>query len=221
MSLLIALVTLYGFGRTVGDKLIHPLIPRPFILHVHAALFSAWIAFFIFQAALVQTHNVRLHRITGWFGAAIGVCIFVVGIWTAISMAHFKILHFPARYPDLALLISFYDITAFAIPFALAIYWRSKPEIHRRLMLVSFCALMAAAFGRFPIPPGVRALVFFYVAVDLLLLLGVARDLIITRRVHPVYIYSLAAFVVCQFAVGHAVYHHSTYWRSIAHAILD
>jgi hypothetical protein len=30
-----------------------------------------------------------------------------------------------------------YDITAFAIPFALAIYWRTEPERHRRLMLVA------------------------------------------------------------------------------------
>jgi hypothetical protein len=221
MSLLIALITAYGFGRTIGDKLIHPLVPRPFVLYVHAALFSAWVAFFIVQSALVRTGNVGWHRITGWFGAAVGASVVVVGIWTAIAMARFNIEHFHARYADLALLVSFYDISAFAIPFALAIYWRRRPELHRRLMLISMCALMAAAFGRFPIPPHVRPLVFFYAAVDSLLLAGIARDLIVAKRAHPVYIYGLVGFVACQLTVAHAIYHHSNYWLRIAHAILN
>jgi len=38
----------------------------------------------------------------------------------------------------------------FAVPVALAIYWRKKPEFHRRLMLIASCALADAAFGRSP-----------------------------------------------------------------------
>jgi hypothetical protein len=221
MSLLIAVITAYGFSRTIGDKLIHPLVPRPFVLYLHAALFSAWIAFFIVQSALVRTGHVGRHRITGWFGVGVGAGVLVVGIWTAIAMARFNIQHFHARYADLALLISFYDISAFAVPFALAIYWRRRPELHRRLMLISMCALMAAAFGRFPIPPHIRPLVFFYAAVDFLLLAGIARDLIVAKHASPVYIYGLVAFVACQFTVAHAIYHHSSYWLRIAHAILN
>ena len=142
MSLLIAVVVSYGFSRTAGERLIHPAIPRPFILYLHAALFSAWVAFFIAQSALVRTGNLRLHRRMGWFGAALGTAMFVIGIWTAIAMAQFNIAHFHAHYAGLALLVSFYDIFAFAVPFALAIYWRRRPEFHRRLMLVAACALI-------------------------------------------------------------------------------
>jgi hypothetical protein len=221
MSLLIAIITVYGFGRTVGDKLIHPLIPRPPVLYLHAALFSAWVAFFIVQSAFVRTGNLHWHRTAGWVGAFIGAGVLLVGIWTAVTMARFNLSHLHFRYADLSLLISLYDICAFAIPFALAIYWRKRSELHRRLMLVSICALMAASFGRFPIPAGIRPVVFFYVAVDLLLVLGMARDLMLTKRIHPVYLCGLAAFVVCQFAVAHVIYHHAMYWRSVAHSILD
>jgi len=62
-------------------------------------------------------------------------------------MARFNNLH--SRYPEANLLISFFDISAFTIPFALAIYWRNKTEFHRRLQFLAFCALTAAAFGRF------------------------------------------------------------------------
>lgn len=61
----------------------------------------------------------------------------------------------------------------------------------------------------------------FYIAVDCLLVLGIVRDAILTKRVHPVYMYSLAGFLVCQFTVAHAIYHQSAYWLKVAHAILD
>jgi hypothetical protein len=220
MSLLIAVVVLYGFGRTVDEKLIHPAIPRPIVLYLHAIIFSTWVVFFIVQSGLVRVGNLQLHRSIGWFGAALGAATFVIGIWTAITMARFNIVHLHARFADLALLVSFYDIVAFGIPFALAIYWRRQPEFHRRLILIATCALMSAAFGRFPVPPHVRPAVFFYACVDFLVLLGVVRDLIVVRLVHPVYLYALPTFVVCQIVVVHAIYQHSPTWLRIAHWIL-
>jgi hypothetical protein len=221
MSLLIAAVVVLGFSRTVGEKLIHPAIPRPFVLYLHAGIFAGWVVFFISQTALVRTGNVRLHRLMGWFGSVLGAAVLVLGIATAITMARFNVRYLNSRYAGLALLVSFYDIAAFAIPFALAIYWRKRPEFHRRLMLVATCALTAAAFGRLPIPPHVRPAVFFYTCVDLLILLAVTRDWIVDRRIHRVYLYALPAFIVCQVVVVHTVYHHSPYWLTIAHTILN
>jgi hypothetical protein len=221
MSWLIALIVLYGFSRTVGDKLLHPLIPRPSILYWHAVVFSAWILFFVVQSALVRTGRVAWHRITGYAGAVLGGLVFVIGIWTAIAMARFNAAHVRFLYAALSLLISLYDISAFAVPFALAIVWRKRPELHRRLLLISMCALTAAAFGRFPIPAGVRALIVFYVPVDLLLMAGIARDWIVLKRPHPVYFYALTAFALCQSTVAHAVYHHSASWLRAAHALID
>ena len=106
--------------------------------------------FYIVQSALVRTGNVRIHRVLGWFGVALGVAIPVVGTITAVTMRRFDLLD-----PDLArraplLRTALLDLTSFTIPFALAIYWRTKPELHRRLMLIASCALTAAAFVRFP-----------------------------------------------------------------------
>jgi hypothetical protein len=221
MAWLIAIVVVWGFSRTVGEKLIHPAVPRPFLLYLHAGIFSGWVAFFILQTTLVRTGKVRWHRWMGWFGGVLGAAVAMVGISTAITMARFNIRNFHSRYAGEALLVSFYDMAAFAISFALAVYWRGKPDFHRRLMLVATCALTAAAFGRFPIPPHVRSAVFFYACVDLLIFLGVARDLIVDRRVHQVYLYALPAFVICQGVVVYTVYHHSPYWLRLAHPILD
>jgi len=221
MSLLIACVVASGFSRTVDKKLIHPDIPRPFVLYLHAAFFSAWVAFLIVQSALVQSGRIRSHRMLGWFGVALGTATFVVGVRTAITMTRFNILHYHARYADLSLLISFYDIIAFGIPFALAVIWRKRPEFHRRLMFIATCALTSAAFGRLPIPPHVRHSVFFYSCVDVLILLGLVRDWLVNRRIHPVYLCALPASILCQVAVVHAIYSHSPMWLRIAHSILN
>src|SRR5437773_11275651 len=85
-------------------------------------------------------------------------------------MSRFNALKLHQANTKADLVVPRFDMVAFSIPFALAVYWRKKPEIHRRLILVATCALTAAAFGRFPgnlLPP-----VFFYAGVDLLILLG-------------------------------------------------
>ncbi len=218
MSLLIAVIVLYGFSHTVDKNLIHATPPRPFLLYVHAVVFSAWVAFFILQSALVRTHNLRLHRTVGWFGVALGSAVFVVGIWTAIVMSRFMILHFHPNHAVATLWLSFYDVSAFAVSFALAILWRKKPEYHRRLILLGTCALMSAAFARFPLRW--MSPQFFFVGVDLLVLLGVARDLIVNRRIHRVYLVGLPAFVLCQIVVLHIILHNPPYAVNIANAIL-
>jgi hypothetical protein len=232
MSLAIAMIVVYGFSQTARAAFIHPSIARPLVLYVHAAVFSGWVLFFIFQSALVRTGMVRWHRRIGWIGVGLGVAMLVVGIDTAITMARFNILHFHSRYPEGALLISFFDITAFTIPFALAIYWRTKPEFHRRLQLMATCALTAAAFGRFPqLSPsmgpnhtvaalGFRIWLALYAGVDLLIAIAALRDLLVTRRIHPAYLYGLPAFVLGQAAALYALMHHPAWWLKTARLVL-
>jgi hypothetical protein len=219
MSLLIVVVVAFGFSQTIDMNLIHPTIPRPFLLYVHAALFTGWLAFFILQSALVRTSNVRIHRAIGTFGIAMGVGIPVLGVATALTMTRFDIeqLHNPTAATDM--IIPLFDMVAFTSTFILAIFWRKKPELHRRLILVATCALTAAGFGRFPawiLPPSI-----FYAGVDLLILLGVARDLIVNRKVHAVYVYVLPAFIVGQTVALYAALHRPALWVSIAHMILS
>ena len=218
MSLLIPAVVVYGFSFTLDKNLIHPVIPRPLILYVHAAIFSGWLVFFMLQSALVRTHNVHWHRRIGWFGVALGVMIPVLGVSTAINMGRFDILSLHSTKAESVLMIPLFDMVAFTGTFALAIYYRKKPEFHRRLILMATCALTAAAFGRFPERLLPRDL--FYGGVDLLILLGVVRDMIVNRSVHRVYFYVLPAFILGQTIVTYTVYHHLPYWLRIAHAIL-
>ena len=220
MSTLIAGLVIYGFSLTIGRNLIHPTVPRPRILFVHAATFFAWVVLFVGQTALIQTKHVRWHRRLGLAGLVLGVAIPLVGIATALAMARFNVLHgvHGAEHAAAFLIIPINDMVAFGVAFALAIWWRKKPEFHRRLMLVATCCLTAAAFARFPFItiPEIR----WYGGVDVLILLGVLHDLVVLRKVHAVYCYAVPLIVLGQVATMSFFLRHTPQWMLIAHWLI-
>jgi hypothetical protein len=220
MSLLVAAVVIYGFSHTVDQNLVHATPARPWLLWLHGALFSAWVGFFILQSALVRTRNVPLHRKLGWLGAALAVAMTVVGFATAIVMRRFDMKFEPADVagPAAFLIVPFWDVTCFSVFFWLAVTWRKKPELHRRLMLIATCVLTSAAWGRMPNPT--LAYVWFYSGVDALILLGVLRDLFVMKRVHRVYWYALPVLIVGQVFVMRTLLSGAAWWTRIASWIL-
>jgi hypothetical protein len=218
MSLAMTVVVVYGFSRTMGERIIHPKTPPPTVLYIHAVVFYGWLAFFISQSALIRTKNVKLHRTAGWFGVALGVVIPVLGISTAITMNRIRFFVRHEADAPAFMLVPFFDILCFTITFVLAIYWRKRPEFHRRLILIASCALTAAGWGRFP--GSFFQGNYFYAGVDALILLGVVRDWIVSRSVHVVYRYALPAFIVGQTFVMYTIATNQAYWLKIADAIL-
>ena len=216
MSLLAVALVLAGFGRTVNGNLLHADLPRPGILWVHAAAFSTWVLFFVLQSALVRTHNVRVHRSLGWFGAALGTFMVPLGLTTAVIMARFKFHQLHQADAALFLSVPFLDITCFATFFTLAVYWRKKPELHRRFIFLATSVLLAAAVGRLPYLDHSS---FFYAGVDAVILLGVVRDLLVNRRVHLIYRIALPALILMQTCAAYLAFGAPAWWSRIAHAI--
>jgi hypothetical protein len=216
MSLLVVTTVLFGFSHTVNSNLLHADVPRPFILWIHAAAFSTWVLFFLLQSALVRTHNVRVHRTLGWFGAALGTIMVPLGITTAIIMKRFEVHQLHDATAALFLSIPFTDITCFAIFFTLAVYWRRKPELHRRFIFIATSVLLAAAFGRFPY---LDTHPLFYVGVDAVILLGVVRDLLVNRRVHTIYRIALPALIIVQATAVYLFLGTPAWWVRVAHTI--
>jgi hypothetical protein len=216
MSLLIAVVVVYGFSHTIGRNLLHPSPIPPFILTIHAIVFPGWVLFFILQTSLVRSRNVRLHRTLGWFGVALAVGVLVIGYLTATGMDRFLLQRFHGAEIPAFLIIQLMDLSCFAVPFALAVYWRRRPEFHRRLMLIASCGLTDAAFGRFPLLP----LAFSPAGVDALVFLGILRDLIVDRRIHKVYLYAFPLLIVVQIFCVQTYLHALPWWVHIGKALL-
>ncbi|HXB61219.1 MAG TPA: hypothetical protein VNU94_00035 [Acidobacteriaceae bacterium] len=217
MSLVIAMVVVYGFSHTVNQNLFHPNPIPPVILWCHAIAFCGWVVFFIVQSALVRTHNVKIHRKLGWFGLVLGIVMILLGVTTAVTMAKFHVkagggFGSPAAF----LVIPLHDMLQFAMFFTLAIWWRKRPEWHRRFILIASCVLTAAAWGRTPFIP----FPWFYIGVDALVLLGAARDWIVMKRIHPIYLWALPVMMVAQTIAVHILLHQPAAWMAFAHWLM-
>lgn len=219
MSLLFAAIVVDGFRRTVDSNLFHPAVPRPFILWIHASAFSGWVIFFICQSTLVRIRKVSWHRSIGWFGAGLAAVMVPLGVATAIVMARFDAVQLHQNKSDAYAFLSvpFYDMIAFGVLIALAIYWRTKPELHRRLVFIATCGLMDAAVARFDYMFDYN---LFFPCLDLLILLGVARDLVVDRRVHKAYVYALPFLIVGQCLAVYLWRQNPSWWQGITRAIL-
>jgi len=117
------------------------------------------------------------------------------------------------------LAVSVFDMVAFAVLFWSAIWYRRRPDYHRRLMLMATCGLTVAAFARFPselMPDNA-----WYLAVDMLILAGVARDLFIEHRLHPIYGIGLPALMLGQAAAMWIYITRPGPWLAIARILLQ
>jgi hypothetical protein len=217
MSLVLAVLVIAGFSRTVNTSLFHASPPRPFLLWMHGAAFSTWIVFFIAQSALVRAHKVSVHRLLGWFGAGLAAVMVVLGFTIAVVMTRFDILVLHQEDVASFLSIPFGDMILFGSCMAMAIYWRKKPEYHRRLVFVASCQLMDAAIGRFDFMFNHS---LFFPALDGLILLGMARDWMVDGRPHKVYLYALPAMMVMQTFATYTWRVNPGWWAGITHAIL-
>jgi hypothetical protein len=221
MAVLIALSVVTGFSFTIGDNLfhpVHPAIPRPPILYVHASLFFAWVALFVFQTSLVRSRNVQLHRRVGLWAIGLGTAMIIVGVATAIILRKYRIAHDPAETPAF-LSIPFNDLSEFAVAFALGITWRKNREFHRRLMLLAVIALTGAAFARLPLPM-MQTPWYWYTFTDALLAICVLRDLVLLRRIHPVFLYGVPLFLIGEYSAAYLFLHPPAMWLAICRVIL-
>ncbi len=216
MTLLMAVLSLWAFSNTVAVRLLHATPPRPLLLWFHAAAFAAWIALFIAQSALVRVHKIRVHRTLGWFGAALAAIMVVSGFVVSIVMVRFEI---SVLHQNVASFLSILwcDMIIFGACMALAIYLRKRPEYHRRLVFLASCQLMQATFVRFHYL-GYHNL--FFPALDLLIVAGIVRDIIVDVRINRVYLYTFPAMILLQAFCSYLQRVNPNWWQAVTQAVL-
>jgi hypothetical protein len=222
MALLMAAVIIYGFSHTISDNLFHPSIPRPRLLYVHAALFSAWLTLYILQTGLVASRNAALHRRLGRAWVVIGAAMPFIGVATGIVMRRFDVIHNHENAAFIAVIL--WDMIAFSTLFLLAVLSRKRPEYHRRFMFLATCGLMDAGFSRFPWATFANSVVSYfnglYVGVDALVLIAMTRDLMVQRRIHIAYRVALPLIVIGEVLACALSVHPPTFWTTVSHALV-
>jgi hypothetical protein len=173
--------------------------PFPLIVHIHAALFSAWIILLITQTSLIAAHLVDLHRRLGLFG--FGLACLMIPVTLAAICAEMVRLSPRLPWGQVA------DITVFAILIYFAYRQRRNPAAHKRLMLIATITLLDAPIARWPFLPRSQydtpnMCCFF------LLLLIAGYDFFSTGRVHRATLWGAALSIASKYPVSYLLSRH-------------
>lgn len=199
MALGILVLALAGFARTY---FLRPLLPAPTpalpaltpLIHLHGALFSAWVLFFLLQVRLVAGKRLGLHRTLGLGGLGLAALMIAVGALTAIHGAARGIAPF-GEEPRRFLAIPLAALVLFALFIAAGVARRRDPQSHKRFMLLATIALLPPAIARWVLLLGLGPPAVFAVA-TLLLVPLVVWDWRTRRRLHPVTLWAGLLLVV-------------------------
>ena len=201
MGVLLALVTFTGFFQSYylnawletpqGMRKLDPL------LHLHGAVFTGWILLGIVQPALIARGDRALHRKLGWIGVALAIAMIVVGNMAGIAAMNVGFVGLGDPHAFYAII--FWAMLTFAVIVGLAVHWRNRAETHKRLMLLSYTQIVEAAVARLPVPGMLEGAPFtFFLGADLVIVAGVAYDLVSRGRVHKVWIWGGGLVVASQ-----------------------
>jgi hypothetical protein len=197
MSLLIAAIVFAGFYRTFYlSPWLHGPALSPLRI-MHGVAFSAWILLFVTQTTLVAAGRTDIHRRLGIAGAVLAVGMVVLGSVLAVWNAREGRAP-PGIPPRVFLIIPLFDMLVFAPLVAAAVWYRHRPETHKRLMLLATVSLLAAAVARLPTALAAAGPPFYFGVVDLLILTAVLYDIVARRKVHPVYVWGGLAILASQ-----------------------
>lgn len=204
-AVIVPLVVLAGFARTYYLKgfFATPAMPS-FLVHLHGIVMTAWVVLFIVQVTLVAKRRTKTHQRLGILGAGLAALVFVVGILTGLYAAA-RFVNDPSLVPAGGppplpfLIIPLGDMLIFAILITVALYYRKRLDVHKRLMLLAAINIMTPAIARIPLGFIVNGgpLAFFGLT-DLCLIGFVAFDTIRHRRLHPAFLWGGLFLIIMQ-----------------------
>jgi hypothetical protein len=209
-----ALIAFGGFAPTYWLQLAPGTFIGSPLLHLHAALFSAWTLFFLLQTIFAAQGRIDRHRAWGLLGVSLATAMVFVGFAAADEVLAKRLaagLGDKARAFHIA---STSIITLFGVFVFAAIAYVRRPEAHKRLMLLATITVIAPAIARvfFAVNVGIAAglrpglapprtvesiLIPAFVA-DALILAGVIHDIRTRGRPHPAYLIGGVVIVAVQ-----------------------
>lgn len=190
----------FGFGYTYGVPMVRGTFSGPWFVHLHGATALGWVVLFIAQAALVVRNRSSLHRRAGKLALPLAVMVWASGIATAVWAAK-RDLPQQGSAATSAMAGTVTGLTLFLLLVAAAIAMRTRPDWHKRLVLLATVHVLWPAFFRLrhwlpaiPDPEIWLALVLAYSP----LLFAAARDRSRYGQIHPVWLFVAPALVIEQ-----------------------
>ncbi len=195
-----------------------PLLPY---LYLHGAFITGWFVWLVAQAWLINCNKPVLHRQLGYVGAAYGLLVVIGGLMAGLGVVSHDLSQgitfdttIEAADPDLGsgitylafisheVWISIADLLTFATLLGGAVIFRSRFDIHKRLVLLAALVIVNPALGR------LSRLAFFggeggpFVDIALLLLLAaiLLNDWLSLKKIHKATFSALVVYALLHVA---------------------
>ncbi len=148
------LCTIAGFqrfyfqGQSYPGRPITP--PIRSLIIIHGVSMSLWIMLGIIQPVLVASGKRKVHMALGRFGVAVALAVLVLGVMVGVQSARVtpmevKVMGFnPVEF----LAVPLISVIFFGIFVGVAIWNRTRPKIHRAMMLTATLVTISAALNR-------------------------------------------------------------------------
>ncbi len=167
------------------------------LLRLHGAFMTAWLALLVTQTTFIATRRIAWHRRLGIAGAGLAAGLIVLAAYTAIVRAQQGLLGEGMVPPLQFLAIPLMSILVLPVLIGAAIYFRSRSDYHKRLIMLANVEFVTPAAARLMILAGLGPPVGFALC-DLFVVAIVARDLVTLRRIHPATLWGGLFLLVCQ-----------------------
>jgi len=185
----------------------------PPILHIHGLLLFSWTLFYLAQTALAASGRTASHRTWGLFGISLFSLLVCSIIATKITILRLDDAHGMADASRRFSLVTFLALPLMIGLFGTAIANIRRPEVHKRLMYTLmacmktpaiarvFLAMLAPAGADLSGPPPIFVAIPPAIVAFLMIVVSMVYDRRTLGRVHKVYIYGGAAFLLETFLV--------------------
>lgn len=188
------------------------------LIHLHAALFVAWLLAYLFQSSLIVTGRTRVHLKTGPWLAGFGFAVALLGLFAASRLA----ARFGERMRDFDAGASFVffpviDMVYFAGFLAIAVAFRKRPEIHKRAMFLATFSIAVVGWGRFVFRFGFDSAWIWQPLILAPLLLAMVYDLVVKRKVYAVMAVGLFVHLLRLNAEGFTA---TEWWLPVGRALI-
>ena len=225
-------VTLLSIGLNVvafGPSLVVPAgrtmsLPLTALVATHATISAAWLLIFLAQAMLIATGRTAVHRRLGIAGVLLAVALVVTGPFVVIEEARrgFDLsgdLVPRGTSQDAGITLSLlFVFLLFGLLVAGAAWYRRRPEVHKRLMLLALVPLtnapLAHLVGHWEALRPWAGVIFPGFNAVLLALLPI-HDRLTRGRIHPVSLWG-AILLFAWFPVFLGVVASTAAWRNFA-----
>jgi hypothetical protein len=208
MAALLLSIVMVGFAPTFFVRgAFFDVPPIPLYLFVHGFVLTGWFVWLLVQTSLARTGRIAVHRAIGVFGAIYALAVLGGALMATLRSVHRVILDGFSLGMDVSafgesgfgsgitieafmsgvVFANVASVVSFAALVGAAVLLRSRPDAHKRLMLLASISILGPALARisrWPVLGGEQG-PFVALALVSLLLAVLAHDVVTLRRIHP------------------------------------